>query len=101
MASPSLLDYGDPARTSDHIAGPLIATFACVAVWEATRGVRWVNVLLGLWLLAAPWLLGYEQSALINSLACGALVVGLSLVHGTARHRLGGGWSALWRAQPM
>lgn len=97
MAAPAVLGYGGTARDHDHIFGPLIANFAIVAVWEATRGVRLANVPIGAWLLLAPWLLGYGAAETWNSLLCGAAVLGLSLIRGKITNRYGGGWSALWK----
>src|SRR5687768_7778237 len=96
-AAPGVLGYADPARTNDHIVGPLAATFACVACWEATRAVRWANVLVGVWLVLAPWVLGYEWGLTLHSTAVGALLAALASVRGAMKHRFGGGWSALWR----
>jgi hypothetical protein len=95
-ASPDLLGYTGHAATNDHIVGPTIASFAFVAVWEVMRGLRWVNVVLGGWLLIAPWVLGYgEWLPMVNSLTVGVAVMGLSFVKGTLTQRYGGGWSAL------
>ena len=55
MVAPSVLDYGDPAAANDRIVGPIAAALAVIAVWEATRPLRWVNVVLGLWLVIAPF----------------------------------------------
>jgi hypothetical protein len=97
IAAPSVLGYADPARTNDHIFGPIAASLACIAVWEATRPLRWGNLLIGAWLLVAPFVLGYEQTALVHSLLVGAAMAGLALVRGRQRHRFDGGWSSLWR----
>ena len=102
MAAPVVLQYSAPAQTDDRIIGPVIATFAIVAWWEATRPVgRW-NLPLGLWLLLAPWVLGYgATTAVVNSLVVGLLVAGLSLVRGQYRpEKFGGGWSVLWQKTP-
>lgn len=96
MAAPAVLAYGRPAATLDHIVGPLIATFACIALWEATRAVRWANLPLGLSLLVAPWLLDAPAAAKINSMLIGMLVALLSCVGGEVRRRFDGGWSMLW-----
>ena len=102
MAAPAVLQYGPPGSTNDRIIGPVIATFAIVSWWEATRPVRRFNIPLGLWLLLAPWVLGYEGTATIaNSLIAGALVTGLSFVRGTVEGRYGGGWSTLWRSNTL
>lgn len=49
MAAPAVLAYGGAAATSDRIAGPIIASIAAVAVWDATRVVGRANALLGAW----------------------------------------------------
>ena len=100
MASPAVLDYADPARANDRIIGPIVASMATIAIWELTRPLRWVNVILGTWLLIAPWLLGHPPDARWNSLAAGALILACSLVKGNRTHRVGGGWSSLWKGVP-
>jgi hypothetical protein len=96
MAAPAVLGYGDPAATAGYIVGPLAAGFAYVAVWEVIRGLRWVGVPLGLWLLAAPWLLNYDIVPLLNSTVVGLIQIVLACVRGTIKHRYGGGWAALF-----
>lgn len=101
MAAPALLGYiGTPAEVNDRIVGPLIASFAFVAIWDITRGLRWVNTLLGLWLVVSPFLLGawvadWSFPATINSVLVGLYVAILSLVPGQVRHQFAGGWRSL------
>jgi hypothetical protein len=97
MAAPTVLDYGDPPATSDRIAGPIIASLATIAIWEATRPLGRVNALLGAWLVIAPLPLGYPLDALVNSIAVGVLVVAVAWKQRSARQRFDGGWSMLWR----
>ena len=95
-AAPDLLDYSGRAAIHDHIFGPIMASCAFVAIWAVMRAIRWVNVVLGGWLLFAPWLLEYQQTlAVFNSLIIGFSVMGLSFIKGTVTQRVGGGWSAL------
>jgi hypothetical protein len=101
MAAPSVLAYGDPARTNDWVVGPLAATFACIALWEATRTVRWWNLPLGAWLVVAPLILGYEAVPLVHSLAAGLVMIGMSCVRGASRKTFGGGWVSLWRSEKL
>ena len=98
MAAPGVLGYGRPASTSDYIVGPLVATFACIAIWEATRPVRWINLPLAIWIVASPWLLGHPQSGQINNVLCGMAIAAFSCLGGTVQQRFGGGWSMLWRS---
>lgn len=97
IAAPQLLNYHSPGRTNDHIVGPLVATFGCIAIWEATRPVRWANFVLGIWLVLAPWVLQFEWGVTAHSTVAGLTIAGLALIRGQLRHRLGGGWQALWR----
>lgn len=101
MAAPAVLGYeGTAAATNDRITGPLAATFAIIAIWEVTRTLRWLNLALGLWLLAAPWSLGgFPAEATLTSMATGALLAVFSLVRGKIRQDHGGGWSAVWRSR--
>ena len=102
MIAPAILTYGDPAQNNDRIFGPVIATFAIISWWEATRNVRWANFLPGAWLLLAPWVLGYDATApVVNSMIVGVLVIGLSLVRGTVEQRYGGGWRSLLKSDTL
>lgn len=99
MAAPAVLGTQQSVSgDNDRIVGPVAATFAIVAVWEVTRGLRWVNLPLGLWLVLAPWILGIEVAAAAwNDVVCGIVLAACSLVKGKAPHPFGGGWSVLWR----
>jgi hypothetical protein len=96
MAAPAVLGYGRPMSTSDHIVGPLVATFACIALWEATRSARWVNLPLGLWIALAPWPLGAPAAGIVNGLVCGMAIAAISCRRGAMKHEFGGGWAVLW-----
>lgn len=96
MASPSVLGFDDPARTSVLIAGPLAVSAAVVSAWEIGRGLRWINVLVGVWLLVSPLLLGFVMNAAINSSIAGSLLIALSLLGRHISGRYGGGWRSLW-----
>ncbi|MBC5775336.1 SPW repeat protein [Pontibacter sp. KCTC 32443] len=102
--SPAILGLSDDKTISNnaHIVGPVIASFAVIAIWEATRVVRLYNVPLALWLLLAPWVLGYDQTtAIINDMVTGVAVLGLSMVKGKIEGTYGGGWSAIWHRNSL
>jgi hypothetical protein len=100
MFAPSVLAYGPPARTVDHILGPIVATVGAIAIAEATRGARLANLVPAACLAAAPFALDYRLLAGIHSVAVGLAVGGLALSGGRIRRRFGGGWAALWRRTP-
>lgn len=100
MASPDVMDYEGPERLNNHIVGPLVVSMGIIALAETTRAVRWVNVVLGCWLVLAPMLLRYEPLHIgVRSALLGIAIAGLSWSPGERRSLQGGGWSALWRRE--
>lgn len=68
---------------SDHLLGSLTITFAVMAMAEVARPVRFINVLFGLWLIAAPWVLsGASAVAAWGSVFVGIVLILLSLPRG-------------------
>jgi hypothetical protein len=98
MASPDVMGYEGPERLNIHIVGPLVVSAGIIALVETTRAVRWVNVVLGSWLVLAPVLLHYEPLHIgVRSALLGIAIAGLSWFPGERRSLQGGGWSALWK----
>jgi hypothetical protein len=98
MFAPATLNYDGVAARNDYIVGPLIASFAMISWWGATRAWGRVNALLGVWLMVTPWVLNYDVTgAIVNSVATGAIVTILAPVRGHIRHAFAGGWPSLWR----
>jgi hypothetical protein len=96
-AAPSVLEYPEPVRSNDHVIGPIVASVAFVAVWEVVRAVGWGNLIIGAWLVTAPFMLGYTTLATLNSSTTGLAVIALASIRGAVRQRFGGGWTALLR----
>ncbi|GGP76848.1 SPW repeat protein [Saccharothrix coeruleofusca] len=100
--APFALHYAHPGEGfegywHDIVLGGAVAVLALARSLAPDR-VRWlgvVSVVLGLWLVLAPLVLGYQEwsgsaTAAVNSIAVGALVVVtavLSAVAGRGRHR--------------
>lgn len=101
MVAPGIFQYSSAAADNGHIAGPIIVTFSVVAIWEATRVVRKWNLPVGVWLLAAPWILGYDNTiAIISDMGVGLFVLIFASIQGKIEKRYGGGWSSLWSRNP-
>ena len=77
--------------SSDHLVGALVVTFSITAMAEVARPTRFINVLFGLWLIAAPWVLGGVTSnvALWSSMFVGVLLIALSLPRGAIKRTYG------------
>lgn len=102
MVSPGVFDFSKKISDNAHIVGPLIASFSIIAIWECTRNLRWMNLPFGLWLLLAPWVLQYgDSAALWNDYAVAVLIIILCFVKPKREHRFGGGWPAAWRSNAL
>ncbi len=91
MFSPTVFGMNGGAADTSHLVGPLVVTFSVIALADIGRVARWVNVPLGLWLGASPWLLeGFTAAGRWNTVAAGLLVIALSIPKGKIRDRFAG-----------
>lgn len=91
MAAPSVFHLGGAISNTTHISGALVATFAVVAFAEPARMVRFFNILVGAWLLVAPWILdGGSPAWAWCSIITGLVLIALSLRCGRVKDRYGG-----------
>lgn len=90
MAAPGLLNVQGALADSQHLVGALVVTVAMIAIGEAARPVRFINILFGAWISAAPWLLldATRGTAWID-VAVGAALILLSLPRGRVEDRYG------------
>jgi hypothetical protein len=90
MFTPHFLGYESSMADSDHLVGALVVTFSVIAMGEIVRAVRFINILFGLWIALAPFLLtGATRAAIINSLVCGLLLIVLSFRKGKIDNNYG------------
>lgn len=101
MVAPAVLGYDDAAATSDRIVGPVLAATAFLAIFRITRGLRWTNVVTGLWLVAGPWFLDVPTDARVSSVVVGVLALLLAWTGSPDQSRYGGGWRALWQTDRL
>jgi uncharacterized membrane protein len=80
-----------PAADSDHLVGALVIVMAVTALAEVARPVRFLNVLFGLWLMAASWFLeGGTGASRPSSALAGVAIILLSIPLGKLRDHYGG-----------
>ncbi|WP_132031157.1 NAD-dependent epimerase/dehydratase family protein [Aquabacter spiritensis] len=93
MASPLIFGTAPPLYFSDHIVGCLVIMVAITATAEVVRPVRFLNVGLGAWIVASPFLLeGGPGPAMAAEVAIGLALIGLSLPRGARSAEHYGGW---------
>jgi hypothetical protein len=70
-----------------------VITVAVCAMAEVARPLRFINILFGLWLIAAPWLLANTiAEAAWNDVISGMSIVALSLPRGKRSDEHYGAW---------
>jgi len=90
MFAPSILGATGRAADNDHLIGALVVTWSVIVLAEVARPARYLNVLFGIWLLIAPWVLpGHSAGARWNTLAVGMLIALFAIPSGNIRAKLG------------
>ncbi len=88
MSAPSIFGSEGSAANNDNVVGALIVTVAAISTAEVIRAFRFINVLLGAWLLIASFALnGASDPGRWSTIAAGVLVVALTLPRGPVRDR--------------
>ncbi len=70
------------------------------AIWGVARALRWATLPIGLYLIVAPWVLGFPTDAAVRNLAAGVIFVVTAFVRGGVSKRYGGGWTSLRHSCP-
>jgi hypothetical protein len=80
----------DAGAWNHYIAGLAIAIVAGVAISRPQKWEEWTNLILGLWVFLAPFLLGFWEVgwSLWNHLIIGMVVAGLALWTLVQRQRM-------------
>jgi hypothetical protein len=91
MAVPAVLGVTGAAADLDYLAGALVVTWAVMGFGEIVRPVRLLNVLMGLGILAAPWVLtGDTDVSRWNNVIVGVALMALSAPRGRIEEHFGG-----------
>ncbi|MAC99283.1 MAG: hypothetical protein CMK76_05325 [Pseudomonadales bacterium] len=78
---------------SDHLVGALIITIAIISMAEVARPARFINLLFGVWLVIAPWILGGGQiDGQVSTTLVGILIFALSFSRGRRSREHYGEW---------
>lgn len=79
LISPWLFNFTGGAETQNAVVSGIvvallsIAALAAFAVWE-----EWLNLIVGLWIIVAPWVLGFQSTARTVHVVIGILVAALA-----------------------
>ncbi len=89
-----LLGAEGSLANAHHLLGALVLTVTSIAAAEVARPARYLNVLLGAALVAAPFVFGADVATTAFTVAAGVAIVALSVRRGAIRGRYAG-WSRL------
>jgi len=69
-------DYGSTMAVNSFVFGIIVAVLAIAALSRPQMWEEWVNLVLGLWLIVAPFALGFraETGATTNHIVVGLLI---------------------------
>ncbi|WP_443726232.1 SPW repeat domain-containing protein [Rhizobium mongolense] len=96
MFSPLVFGTAPPLYFNDHILGCLVILVAVTAMAEVARPARFLNVLLGAWIAASPFVLQDATSlGTAGDVAAGLFLIGLSLPRGNRSEEHYGSWDRL------
>jgi hypothetical protein len=84
IVSPFVLGYTDYtgiAALNSYVLGIGVIAFAAIALANPQMWEEWVNLVLGVWLFIAPFMLGFQDDAVAtaNHLILGILIAGDAL----------------------
>jgi hypothetical protein len=80
FAAPWLFSYAsEAARADDWTSSALVVASSLAAVLAFAEWEEWVSMIVGLWVLASPWLLGFQHAkAMPINVAVGAMIAFMS-----------------------
>jgi hypothetical protein len=100
MFATAVLGYDGVAENNDRIVGPIGAAIAFVAIWEVVRALRWGTLPIGIWLVAAPFVLRYDDSgSIVSSIAAGVVMAGSTFFGAGVEASFAGGWRSIAPSQ--
>ncbi len=82
FSSPWLFSYaGSTSRLDAWISGLVITVTSIAAIAAFSEWEEWLNLMLGVWLILAPWVLGFLHTRAMHvSISVGIIVVYLALL---------------------
>jgi hypothetical protein len=82
FVSPWLFAFAHGAlRVDTLVSAALVAVFCLVALVAFRQWEEWINCILGLWIAASPWVLGFQHTAgMFINLLVGFLIAYLAML---------------------
>jgi SPW repeat len=90
LVSPWIFSFESGAPTQNAvICGIIIAVLSIAALAAFTEWEEWLNLIVGLWTLVSPWVLGFTGNAMTVHVIVGILVAVIAAIELWMTHRPG------------
>lgn len=78
--APWLFSYAhESARADDWLSSAIVVVSSIAALVAFAEWEEWIGVVIGLWVLTSPWLLGFQHTwAMVVNVAVGLLIAYMS-----------------------
>ena len=82
LVSPWLFAFGHGTIGADAwISATLVAVFSLAALVIFREWEEWINLILGLWILVSPWILGFQHTTAMRvTVGIGLLIAYLAIL---------------------
>lgn len=88
--TPAIFGMAGTAADSNRLAGLIVITVSVIVMAEVLRSGRFLNLLLGAWILISPLVMtGFPRQAMWANIAVGLVVILCSVGRGTIKERYG------------
>lgn len=101
LVAPAVLPSTASGADVDRIVGPVVIWLGVLSLRSVTRPCRVLNVLSGMFLTIAPWLVPNTAPLILSSVLVGWAIIVLSIPRGIVHQRTGGGWWTIIRPDPI
>lgn len=97
MISPSIISMSKQVANINHICGPLLITFAVIALWDINKNVIKANLVVAAFLVVATMFLIADVTIIFSNILSGVIAIACSLIKRKSKQQYGGGWRSLFQ----
>jgi hypothetical protein len=82
FVAPWLFSYAyGSAKVDDWVSSAIVIASSLAALWAFAEWEEWIGLVVGLWLIASPWMLGFQHAkAMPVNVAVGLLIAFMSAI---------------------
>jgi hypothetical protein len=101
MISPPVLKMSDRLADINHICGPVVITFAFIALWDINKSAIKANLVIAAFLIIATLFFKEDTATTTSNILSGIITMACSLIKRKSKQHYGGGWKSLFQKNPV